>query len=81
MYTAEAWVNKGVTMKRIEFKGRAKHGIRAHNFSKMKVVLREGKSQEEKDRAARERKLRKIISAGITREDIPIRNPAPGWSW
>lgn len=47
----------------------------------MHVVLREGKTVEEKKKAELERKLRRIVSANAVREDKPIRNASPMWVW
>jgi large subunit ribosomal protein L22 len=47
----------------------------------MTVILREGKTFDEKKKKKREKKLRAIRSAGQVREDVPIRNPAPMWVW
>ncbi|EIN10743.1 mitochondrial 50S ribosomal protein L22 [Punctularia strigosozonata HHB-11173 SS5] len=82
LVVSEAWVAKGPrSIKRVEIKGRGKHGIRTHPDSKLNVVLREGKTWAEKVEQERARKLRKIVSAGITREDKPLRNPGAMWAW
>jgi large subunit ribosomal protein L22 len=47
----------------------------------MTVVLREGKTFVEKKQKEREKKLRAIRSDGMVRDDVPLRNPAPMWSW
>jgi len=47
----------------------------------MSVVLKEGKTIEEEKALARKRKLARIVSAAIVREDKPIRNPSPTWGW
>lgn len=79
---AEAWVNKGSRRaKRLDIKGRSKYGIKIHPDSRMHVVLREGKTWSEKADAERARKLGRIRSAGLVREDKPLRNPAPMWAW
>jgi large subunit ribosomal protein L22 len=79
---AESWVTKGPnTHKRLEPRGRMHHGIRIHPDSRMTVVLREGKTFVEKKNKVREKKLRAVRSAGLVREDVPLRNPAPMWSW
>ena len=44
-------------------------------------MLKEGKTLEERKAAERARKLKKIVSAAATREDRPLRNPAPTWGW
>ena len=79
---AEAWVSKGPKqLKRIEPKGRGKAGIRIHPDSRLHVVLKEGKTSEERQAEERRRKLKRIVSAGIVREDVPLRNPGPAWAW
>ena len=47
----------------------------------MSVVLREGKTYEEKKERKRQKQLKAIRSAGIVREDVPLRNPSPMWGW
>ena len=83
MYTqAEAWVTKGPrSLKRIEVKGRSKFGIRVHPDSRMSVVLKEGKTRAQLLEAERARKLKRIVSAGLVREDKPLRNPGSMWTW
>ena len=67
--------------KRLEIKGRGRIGIRVHPDSRMSVILKEGKTKAELAKEDRERKLRRIVSAGIVREDVPLRNPGPAWAW
>ena len=45
------------------------------------MKLREGLTFEEKRQRDREVKLKRIVSAGLVREDVPLRNPAPQWAW
>jgi large subunit ribosomal protein L22 len=79
---AEAWVTKGPKqLKRLEPRGRGKFGIRVHPDSRMHVILREGKTFEQLKKEQRERRLRRIVSAGLVREDVPLRNPARTWQW
>jgi large subunit ribosomal protein L22 len=79
---AEAWVTKGPrSHKRIDIRGRGKFGIKVHPDSRMHVVLKEGKTWVERQEQERARKLGRIRSAGLVREDVPIRNPAPTWGW
>ena len=81
-YKAEAWVTKGSRQhKRLEIKGRSKYGIRVHPDSRLSVVLREGKTRNELLAEERARKLRRIVSAGLVREDKPLRNPSSMWTW
>jgi len=80
--SAEAWVTKGSKrIKRLEVRGRGHLGIRIHPDSRMHVILREGKTVEEKHKELRRKQLKRIVSAGLVREDIPIRNPAQRWCW
>ena len=79
---AEAWVTKGPKqLKRLEPRGRGRTGIRIHPDSRLHVILKEGKTAEEIKAAERKRKLKRIVSAGIVREDVPLRNPNPAWAW
>jgi large subunit ribosomal protein L22 len=66
---------------RIEPRGRGHYGTRSHPRSKLSVVLKEGKTIEEQKAAARKRKLDKIVSASLVRENKPIRNPSLSWAW
>jgi len=80
--TAEAWVTKGPKqLKRVEPRGRGKFGIRVHPDSRMHVVLRPGKTYEQVRAEQRERRLKRIVSAGLVREDVLLRNPASFWQW
>lgn len=82
LIVSEAWVTKGPKqLKRLEPRGRGKFGIRVHPDSRMHVILREGKTFEQLKKEQRERRLRRIVSAGLVREDVPLRNPARTWQW
>lgn len=82
MRTAESWVSKGPhALKRMEPRGRSHYGIRVHPDSKMSVVLKEGKTYDEKKEKKRQKQLKAIRSAGIVREDVPLRNPSSMWAW
>ncbi|KAJ3976216.1 mitochondrial 50S ribosomal protein L22 [Lentinula raphanica] len=81
LVVAEAWVNKGKVVKRIEPRGRGHMGIRKHKQAKMHVVLKEGMTVEEKKAKERAYKLKKIVSAAAVRENKPIRNPGAMWAW
>ncbi|KAI4524189.1 ribosomal protein L22 [Schizophyllum commune Tattone D] len=82
LIVSESWVNKGETEPaRVEPRGRAHFGIRRHKKSRMCVVLKQGKTLEEEKAAERKRKLKRIVSAAATREDVPIRNPGAAWAW
>ncbi|KAF9462640.1 mitochondrial 50S ribosomal protein L22 [Collybia nuda] len=82
LVVAEAWVSKGPKgARKLEPRGRGHFGIRTHPNSKLNVVLKEGKTLERQRQEERARKLRKIVSAAVVREDKPIRNPSPTWGW
>ncbi|KAM5540391.1 hypothetical protein V8D89_005849 [Ganoderma adspersum] len=82
LIVSESWVTKGPNqIKRYDIKGRGRAGLRVHPHSRMHVVLREGKTRAELHAEDRQRKLDKIRSAGLVREDIPIRNPGATWAW
>ncbi|KAF7292486.1 Dolichyl-diphosphooligosaccharide--protein glycosyltransferase subunit 1 [Mycena chlorophos] len=79
---AEAWVNKGTKRsKKMVFQGRGHHGVRIKPSSFMTVVLKEGKTVEQLKAEARKRKLNRIVSAAVTREDVPLRNVGASWAW
>lgn len=80
--SAEAWVTKGPRQyKRMEPRGRCKFGIRVHPDSRLSVVLKEGRTRQELLDKERARKLKRIVSAGLVREDKPLRNPSSMWTW
>ncbi|OAX43502.1 ribosomal protein L22 [Rhizopogon vinicolor AM-OR11-026] len=82
LVVAEAWVTKGPKqLKRLEPRGRGKFGIRVHPDSRMHVVLREGKTFEQLKKEQRARRLKRIVSAGLVRENVPLRNPSRTWQW
>jgi large subunit ribosomal protein L22 len=56
-------------------------GVRVHPDSRLHVLLKEGKTVEQLKAEERRRKLKRIVSAGIVREDVPLRNPGPAWAW
>lgn len=68
-------------LKRLEIKGRGKIGIRVHPDSRLSVVLKEGKTRVQLLEEERARKMKRIVSAGLVREDTPLRNPGSMWSW
>lgn len=79
---AESWVTKGPNqLKRVDIKGRGRTGMKTHPHARLHVLLKEGKTQAELRDEGRARKLRKIVSAGLVREDVPIRNPGSSWAW
>ncbi|KAJ7047379.1 ribosomal protein L22/L17 [Mycena alexandri] len=82
LVVAEAWVNKRATRsKKMVAQGRGHRGVRVKRSATMTVVLKEGKTVEQQKANERKRKLSRIVSAAVTREDKPLRNPAPMWTW
>ncbi|KAH0839757.1 ribosomal protein L22/L17 [Lanmaoa asiatica] len=82
LVVSEAWVTKGPKqLKRLEPRGRGKFGIRVHPDSRLNVILRPGKTFEQLQEEKRKMRLKRIVSAGIVREDVPLRNPASMWQW
>ncbi|KAJ7591061.1 mitochondrial 50S ribosomal protein L22 [Mycena floridula] len=82
LIVAQSWVDKGkvVSKKMMPF-ARGHNGIVISRNARMKVILKEGKTHEEKKLEARAYKLKKIVSAAMVREDRPIRNPGAMWAW
>jgi hypothetical protein len=79
---AQAWVTKGPrSHKRLDIRGRGKYGIKRHPDSRLHVILQEGATWQERANGERAKKLARIRSAGVVREDVPIRNPSPTWGW
>ncbi|KAI0322441.1 mitochondrial 50S ribosomal protein L22 [Amylostereum chailletii] len=82
LIVSESWVTKGPrSHKRFEPRGRGKYGIRVHPDSRMSVVLKEGKTRAQLLDEDRARKLKRIVSASLVREDKPLRNPSSMWAW
>ncbi|KAJ7180077.1 mitochondrial 50S ribosomal protein L22 [Mycena crocata] len=82
LVVAEAWVNKrAVRSRKMISQGRGHMGVRTKPSSSLTVVLKEGKTLEQKKADERKRKLSRIISAAVTREDKPLRNAGPMWAW
>ena len=83
---SEAWVNKGTYFARLDIKGRARHGIMHHPQARMHIVLRPGKTWEEREAKQLEtarRRVRSLGSGGVTRLNRKIVNgfQRPGWAW
>ena len=79
---AESWVTKGPKqLKRMEPRGRGHFGVRVHPDSRLHVILKEGKTVAELKEDERKKQLKRIVSAGLIREDVPLRNPSPSWAW
>ncbi|KAK0453632.1 mitochondrial 50S ribosomal protein L22 [Armillaria borealis] len=82
LVVAESWVSKGKhNRKRLEPKGRGHVGIQVHPQAKLSIVLKEGRTLEEQKAKEKAFKLKRIVSAAVTREDKPIRNPGAMWAW
>jgi len=81
LVVSEAWVAKGKTLKRVDIKGRGRSGIKEHRNARLHVVLKQGKIREEVLEKERMKKIRKVISAGVVREDKPIQNYGSTWAW
>lgn len=86
MVVAEAWVGKGRTFKRVEYKGRARIGVRKSFQAKLSIVLREGKTWAEKNKEKLElekRRVRRIGTGGVVRTNLPVVNThqRAGWQW
>lgn len=81
--TGEAWVSKGPKRsKNLEPRGRGHWGIRIRPSARLHVVLKEGKTVEEKKAEEKKRRLKRIVSASLVREDRPIRVAGSGgWAW
>lgn len=56
-------------------------GIRVKPKARMHVLLKEGQTPEDAMKKRKEYKLKKIASAGLVREDRPLRNPPSRWAW
>lgn len=81
---AEAYVNKEKTgPKRLDIKGRGRHGVRRHRYSRLKVVISQGRTHEERSFSKFKRRLDKEArSAGQVREDGKLRRKiTSGWAW
>ena len=80
--TGETWTNKGQYIKRLDIKGRGRAGIKHHPTAKLHLVLREGKTQMEKQEAKFRKELSMVRSAGQVREDGVLRRKVvSGWAW
>ena len=74
-------MEKGVKVQRYDIKGRGRAGVKHHPKARLRVVLREGKTLQEKRAAALTYKVNKIRSPTMVQQDKPIRNPGPMWAW
>ncbi|KAF7301667.1 Dolichyl-diphosphooligosaccharide--protein glycosyltransferase subunit 1 [Mycena indigotica] len=82
LVVAEAWVSKRAKRSRkMVAQGRGHRGVRTKPSSSITVVLKEGKTVEQLKAEARKRKLSRIVSSAVTREDVPLRNVGSAWAW
>jgi large subunit ribosomal protein L22 len=86
LVVAEAWVGKGRTHKRRDIKGRGRTGMLTKFEAKLSVVLREGKTHQQKfaEKLEKEKRIaRSIGTGGVVRVNRPIINThqRPGWHW
>ncbi|KAL4400157.1 mitochondrial large ribosomal subunit [Malassezia pachydermatis] len=86
LVVSEAWVTKGMFLPRLDIKGRARMGIMHHPKARLNVVLRPGKTWEQRDEARLEkarRQVRSLGSGGVVRGSPKIVNgfQRPGWAW
>lgn len=74
----EAWVSKGIYLKRLDIKGRGRHGIKHRPESRMHVVLAPGKSRTQLRQEQFERIVKGRLQTGgagyALRENRPIIN-------
>ena len=86
LIVSEAWVTKGDYLARLDIKGRARMGIMHHPQARMNVVLRPGKTHEEREKEAFEkarRQVRRLGGGGVVRGNPKIVNgfQRAGWAW
>ncbi|KJD99613.1 50S small subunit ribosomal protein L22 [Cryptococcus gattii NT-10] len=82
LVVAESWVTKGRKEARIDIKGRGKFGIKHHPSARIHLVIREGLTPSEKEEKQFKRDLGRVKSAGVVREDTPLRRKVvSGWTW
>lgn len=82
MVVAETWVSKGPKIARVDIKGRGRMGIKHHQTARIHFLLKEGKTYAEKEEIKKQKVLRRIKSAGLVREDAPLRRKQiSGWAW
>ena len=80
----EAWVGKGQYLARADIKGRARLGKKHHPSARMSVVLRHGKTWEQKEKESIMQAANRVKSfgtGGVARVQRPIVNvhQRPGW--
>lgn len=67
----------------MDIKGRGRFGIKRHPYCRLRIVLREGRTMEEKVAIRFTKDVNKHArSAGLVREDQAIRRKTPtSWAW
>lgn len=82
LIVSQAWVAKGTKLKRIDIKGRGRHGIKEHQFARMHILLEEGKTRDELRKDRMRRVLNRVRSPGVVREDRVLTHMRAGqWTW
>ncbi|CDU23479.1 related to 50S ribosomal protein L22 [Sporisorium scitamineum] len=86
LVVSEAWVGKGIYLTRADIKGRARMGRKHHPQARLSVVLRYGKTYQEKEVEAVEKarkRVRAVGTGGMVRTDGVVVNAfqRPGWGW
>lgn len=86
--TAQSWTTQGPSLKRLDIKGRGRHGVKHHPSSKLHVLLAEGTTKEEKRRDRKQDGWRRSIrgltegdGVGIGRSRPLINVGLGGWKW
>ncbi|PWN47841.1 ribosomal protein L22 [Violaceomyces palustris] len=86
LIVSEAWIGKGKYITRADLKGRARVGRKHHPFARMSIVLRPGKTWQQKELEKLEKarkRMRSIGDGGVVRTNKKIVNmfQRPGWAW
>jgi len=83
MIIAESWVSKErFGPKKVDIKGRGRSGIKRVPYARLNVLLKEGKTREEKEEAKFRKDLGMVRSAGMVREDGKLRRKViSDWTW
>ncbi|SNX86929.1 related to 50S ribosomal protein L22 [Melanopsichium pennsylvanicum] len=86
LVVSEAWVGKGLYLTRMDIKGRARMGRKHHPQARLSVVLRYGKTYDDKEKEKIEtarKRVRAIGTGGVVRTNNAVVNTfqRPGWGW
>jgi len=66
----------------VDIKGRGRRGLKRHPYARLNVLLKEGKTAEEKLIIKFKKDLGKVRSAGMVREDGKLRRKViSDWTW